>query len=325
MPPYALAIHGGAGVISRHKMTPEREAESRAELRRALDAGEAILQAGGTALDAVTAAVVVLEDCPLFNAGRGAVFDRDGQHGFDASIMDGKNQQCGAVAAARSIKNPILTARKIMEETPHILLVGELADRFAAEQGLTIAPASYFFTSHRREQLRRAQESNRVVLDHGSDGATGTVGAVALDTHGNLASANSTGGMTNKLPGRAGDSALIGSGTWAQNTTCAVCTTGTGEAFIRTNAAARVAAMMEFTAATLAEATHRVVFQDLPPVQGSGGLIAVNRQGDISLPFNSGGMYRGYVKNDEEAKVAIWTEEGFEDYSLRQSWSLTTR
>lgn len=313
MPPYTLAIHGGAGVISRNKMTPEREAESRAELSRALVIGEAILKVGGSALDAATATTVYLEDCPLFNAGRGAVFDREGNHGFDASIMDGGSRQCGAIAAAQAIKNPILAARKIMEETPHILLAGDLADRFAEEHGLELAPPSYFFTTHRREQLKRAQETNSVVLDHGSnDGATGTVGAVALDIHGNLASANSTGGMTNKLPGRAGDSAMIGAGTWAHNDTCAVCTTGTGEAFIRTNAAARVAAMIEFSASSLADAAHWVIFADLPLVEGSGGLIAIDRWGEVSMPFNSGGMYRGYVKSGEEAKIAIWAEEGFD-------------
>ncbi len=306
--PYALAIHGGAGVISRSKMTPEREAASLDALHEALRAGEMVLRAGGSAIDAAQAAVVCLEDCPLFNAGRGAVFDAAGNHGFDASIMDGENRQCGAVAAATAIKNPIMAARAVMDHTPHILLAGPAADEFAHQQGLALESPRYFFTTHRHEQLQHAQATNQVVLDHGSDGKMGTVGAVALDVRGNIAAANSTGGMTNKLPGRTGDSALIGSGTWAHNQTCAVCTTGTGEAFIRTNAANRVASLIEFSASTLEEATHWVVFADLPQVDGSGGLIALNRWGDIAMPFNSGGMYRGMVREGEAPQVAIWDD-----------------
>ena len=311
MPPYALAIHGGAGVISRSKMTPEREAASLNALREALEAGEAVLRDGGTAIDASQAAVIVLEDNPLFNAGKGAVFDAAGGHSFDASIMDGATRQCGAIAAATGIKNPILAARAVMDNTNHIVLAGKEAENFAEEQGIELAPPSYFFTTHRAEQLKRAQEQNAVVLDHGSDdsGQMGTVGAVAVDVHGNVASANSTGGMTNKLPGRVGDTAFIGAGTWAQNETCAVCTTGIGEAFIRVNAANRVSSLIEFSASTLDQATHWVIFADLPLVQGSGGLIAINRWGDIAMPFNSGGMYRGCVKQGEEPKVAIWDDE----------------
>ena len=307
--PYALAIHGGAGVIARSHMTADREAASLDALREALAAGEMILKAGGSALDAAQAAVVSLENCPLFNAGRGSVFDASGNHSFDASIMDGETRKCGAVASATAIKNPIIAARAVMDNTPHIVLAGSHADDFARTQGLDLEPPSYFFTTHRHEQLLRARERDEVVLDHGSSSKMGTVGAVALDKQGNIAAANSTGGMTNKLPGRVGDSAIIGAGTWAHNQTCAVCTTGIGEAFIKTHAASRVASLIEFSASTLDEACHWVIFADLPQVDGSGGLIALNRWGDIAMPFNSGGMYRGKVKEGEAPLVAIWDDE----------------
>ena len=311
-----LAIHGGAGAIARAQLTVEIKAQYEDALRAILAGGARVLTDGGQAVDAVTEAVRLLEECPLFNAGHGAVFTRDGNHELDASIMDGRDRSCGAVASLRTVRNPIMAARAVMLHSPHVFLVGDGAEAFARQQNLECVDPSFFSTAARREQLEQAQRSgaDTIVLDH--DGATadapleegtklGTVGAVALARHGNLAAATSTGGMTNKWPGRVGDSPVIGAGCYANNTTCAVSTTGKGEAFIRAVAAYDVSALMEYAGLSLEQAARRVVYEKLPALGGAGGLIAVDAQGNVLMPFNTGGMYRGSLAIGEEAFVAI--------------------
>lgn len=318
-----IAIHGGAGAITRSQITPTMQQEYEEALRDILAGGERVLADGGSALDAVTEAVRLLEECPLFNAGHGAVFTRNAEHELDASIMDGSNLSCGAVANVRTVRNPVRAARAVIENSPHVFFAGAGADEFAREQGLEIVDTSFFSTAARREQLTKAQETgaDTIVLDHdGSAQAAsalppldeskkmGTVGAVALDAHGNLAAATSTGGMTNKWPGRVGDSPLIGAGCYANNATCAVSTTGKGEAFVQAVAAYDISAMMEYAGLNLQQAAHKVVYEKLPPLDGAGGLIAVDRQGNVTMPFNTEGMYRGSVVVGEEAKVAIYRD-----------------
>lgn len=289
----ALAIHGGAGTILRSQMTPDLEAEYRSGLESALRAGWEILEKGGSSLDAVEAAVVSLEDFPLFNAGRGSVFTHDGRQEMDASIMDGRNLKAGAVAAVRNIKNPIKLARLVMERTEHILLSGDGAADLAASAGVETAPDEYFFTEHRWLQYQEALAAGRVQLDHSKP--IGTVGAVACDANGNLAAATSTGGMTNKKFGRIGDTPLIGAGTYADDT-CAVSCTGHGEYFILGVSAFDVAAQMRYKGLSLADAARETIERQTE-IGGEGGLIAVDANGNITLPFNSEGMYRGYVNN----------------------------
>lgn len=311
-----LAIHGGAGAIARAQLTPEVKAQYEDALRAVLAGGARVLADGGLAVDAVTEAVRLLEECPLFNAGHGAVFTRDGNHELDASIMDGRDRACGAVANLRTVRNPILAARAVMLHSPHVFFVGDGAEAFARQQNLECVDPSFFSTAMRREQLEQAQRSGAetIVLDH--DGVTadapleegtklGTVGAVALDRHGNLAAATSTGGMTNKWPGRVGDSPVIGAGCYANNTTCAVSTTGKGEAFIRAVAAHDVSALMEYAGLTLEQAVQRVVYDKLPALGGAGGLIALDAHGNVLMPFNTEGMYRGSLAIGEAAFVAI--------------------
>ncbi|MGB3275719.1 MAG: isoaspartyl peptidase/L-asparaginase [Castellaniella sp.] len=316
-----LAIHGGAGAITRAQITPEIQRDYEEALRAVLAGGERVLAGGGSALDAVTEAVLLLEECPLFNAGHGSVFTRTAEHELDASIMDGRTLGCGAVANIKVIRNPVLAARAVMERSPHVFLVGEGAEAFACDAGLERVEPSFFSTPARRDQLRLAQESGveTIVLDH--DGhrdvmtarapldesrKMGTVGAVALDGCGNLAAATSTGGLTNKWPGRVGDSPVIGSGCYARNATCAVSTTGKGEAFIRAQAAHDVSAMMEYAGMSLSQAADRMVFHKLPPLDGAGGLIAVDRSGNVVMPFNTEGMYRGSVVVGRPAFVGIY-------------------
>ena len=333
-----IAIHGGAGAIARDAMSSEKEREYLDALERIVAAGQAVLAEGGSALDAVTTAVRMLEDCPLFNAGHGAVFTSAGTHELDASIMDGATLRTGAIANVNCVRNPVLAARKVMEASKHVFFVGEGAADFAREQGLEIVDPSYFSTEARREQLLRVQRENpdAAVLDHDgqsmvargqpavkegpraapagarpadpldADKKFGTVGAVALDAHGNLAAATSTGGITNKQVGRVGDAPLIGAGTYANNRTCAVSTTGTGEMYIRMVAAYDVSALMEYTGATLEAAAARVMHEKLPSIEGKGGLIAVDAQGNVTLPFNTEGMYRGYGRVGEAPVVAIY-------------------
>ncbi len=313
----AIAIHGGAGAITRAAMSAEKEQAYRQALYDIVTHGQSMLAQGASALDTVTEAVRRLEECPLFNAGKGAVFTRQGTHELDACIMDGRTLQAGAVAGSR-IRNPVLAARALLENSPHVLLAGEGAEAFALAQGLEQVEPDFFSTPERWEQLQRALGSDTALLDH--DGAAqggdpldpdrkfGTVGAVALDNDGNLAAATSTGGMTNKQVGRIGDSPLPGAGCYASNDSVAVSCTGTGEVFIRTLAAYDVAAQMRYGGRTLQQASVNVIHDSVLELGGSGGLIAVDREGNVALPFNSEGMYRAYARTDEAAEVAIYRE-----------------
>ena len=313
-----IAIHGGAGTLSRAHISAEQERAYHAALQQVLLAGQAVLAQGGTAMEAVCEAVRLLEDCPLFNAGHGAVFTAQATHELDAAVMDGATLAAGAVAGVSRIRNPVQAARAVMQNGQHVLMVAEGAERMAQEAGLATVEPSYFSTPARHAQLVAAQARQAgVVLDH--DGAAalagraidegrkmGTVGAVALDAHGHLAAATSTGGMTNKLPGRLGDSPLIGCGTYADDRTAAVSCTGHGESFIRVAAAHDVCARMAYGGASLEAATHAVVHEALPAVQGTGGLIAVDRQGNVCLPFNTEGMYRGLARVGQAPESFIY-------------------
>ncbi|MCX8957327.1 isoaspartyl peptidase/L-asparaginase [Erwinia psidii] len=314
-----IAIHGGAGAIARASMSAEQEQLYIQALSAIVASGQAMLSAGATALDAVTEAVRLLEECPLFNAGKGAVFTHNGTHELDASVMDGRTLQAGAVAGVRRIRNPVLAARAVLEKSQHVMFIGEGAEAFAFAQGLEQVEEDFFSTPFRREQLQRALSDNRLMLDHDGashgDGAPldadrkfGTVGAVALDLHGNLAAATSTGGMTNKQVGRVGDSPLIGAGCYANNANVAVSCTGTGEVFMRTLAAYDIAALMEYAGLSLQQASERVVMDKIVALSGSGGVIAVDRDGNVALPFNSEGMYRGYGYVGETPNVCVYRE-----------------
>ena len=302
--PYALAIHGGAGTAPRSLMSPERERRYRAGLEAALDAGFALLERGGSALDAVTAAVRMMEDDPCFNAGHGAALTRDGAAELDAAIMEGRQMRAGAVASVRHVKNPIELARRVMEKSRHVLLVGAGAEEFALEEGIALVPNHYFRTAERLEQLESEQRGRRV-----SDlvpASAGTVGAVARDAEGNLAAATSTGGLTNKRPGRVGDSPIIGAGTYAKNGVCAVSATGHGEYFIRAVAAHHVCAAVEYRAMTLEQATRELLHEILPALGGDGGLIAVGAGGRIVMDFSTEGMFRGARDSTGHREVAIY-------------------
>ncbi len=300
----ALAIHGGAGTILRSAMTPELELEYRSGLENALRVAWAILEKGGSSLDALEATVATLEDFPLFNAGRGSVFTHEGKIEMDAAIMDGKNLKAGAVAFVRNVKNPIKLARLVMERTEHVLLAGEGADQFAEQIGVPSEPDEYFFTEHRWLQLQEAIAEGRVQLDHAAAKPVGTVGAVACDAKGNLAAATSTGGMTNKTFGRVGDTAIIGSGTYADEI-CAVSCTGHGEFFMLGVTAYDLAARMKYKGLGLADAARETI-EHLTKIGGEGGLIAVDAHGNVVLPFNSEGMYRGFVTGDRQFRVHIY-------------------
>ncbi|GGF06753.1 isoaspartyl peptidase/L-asparaginase family protein [Hymenobacter cavernae] len=314
--PLALAVHGGAGTISRDQMTPELERKYRDALQQIIETGYDVLRNGGLALDAVEAAVRALEDSPMFNAGRGSVFTHDGRHEMDAALMDGRDRSAGAVAGVRNIQNPISLCRLIMERSDHVLLAWPGAEEFAREHNVPTQPDEYFFTQHRYDQLQGALKSGKVQLDHSHDGSPkenpkskiGTVGAVARDRHGNLAAATSTGGMTNKRYSRIGDSPVIGSGTFADNRTCAISCTGTGEFFMRAVAAYDVACLIEYRGLSLAEACNIVVHDKLAPVGGDGGLIAVDAAGNLALPFNSEGMYRGTLTSETPLYIGIFKE-----------------
>lgn len=323
----ALAIHGGAGTILRSEMTAELEKEYRNGLENALRAGWAILSKNGSALDAVEAAVIELENFPLFNAGRGAVFTHEGKNELDASIMDGAKLKAGAVAFVKNVKNPIKLARLVMEKTEHILLGGAGANEFAKQMNVELAPDEYFFTEHRYLQLQKAIELGRVQLDHTVETENrerklenreinpksktqnpkplGTVGAVACDFAGNLAAATSTGGMTNKKFGRIGDTPIVGAGTYAENATCAVSCTGHGEFFMLGATAFDVSARMKYKNLSLEQAANEAINYQTE-IGGEGGLIAVDNLGNVSLPFNSEGMYRGFVKADGQLIVEIY-------------------
>ncbi len=315
-----IAIHGGAGTMSRERAAAGQEASYQDALRAVLLPPQQLLADGGSALDAVTLAVELLEDCPLFNAGHGAVFTHDGTHELDAAVMDGATLRAGAIACVSRVRRPVRAARAVMEHSEHVLFAGAGAEEFARRHGLELVDPSYFSTEARREQLQRALAADHAVLDH--DGAAlafrtppapleergklGTVGAVALDAHGNLAAATSTGGMTNKQPGRVGDSPLIGAGTYADNATAAISCTGTGEMFIRLAAAHDICARMRYARLSLAQASEQVVMEALPAISGRGGLVAVDRHGNVSMPFNTEGMYRGVARVGEAPSTAIF-------------------
>ncbi|MGF6293860.1 isoaspartyl peptidase/L-asparaginase family protein [Paraburkholderia youngii] len=322
-----IAIHGGAGTILRTSMSASAEAEYHAALNAVLSAGQRVLADGGSALDAVSEAVRLLEDCALFNAGHGAVYTAAGTHELDAAIMDGRTLDAGAICCVKRVRNPILAARRVLERSDHVLFTGEGAEAFAAAQGLEFVDNSYFGTDARYRQWQLAREQQRPMLDH--DAATlasaasgngdpmphepidpnrkfGTVGAVALDRHGHLAAATSTGGVTNKQVGRVGDTPLIGAGCYADDATCAVSTTGSGEMFMRMVAAYDVAAQMAYRQVSLEQAAHDVVMNRLPKIDGRGGLVAVDVHGNVTLPFNTEGMYRGFARLGEAPVTAIY-------------------
>ncbi|MBG9377886.1 isoaspartyl peptidase/L-asparaginase [Panacibacter sp. DH6] len=318
---YVLVIHGGAGTILKSQMTKEKEQQYTKGLNDALEAGKKILANGGTAMDAVVAAIKVLEDNPLFNAGKGAVFTNEGKNEMDAAIMDGSNLKAGSVAGVTTIKNPITAARAVMDKSEHVMMVGKGAEKFAQQQGCTIVDPSYFFTEERWRSLQqiRAEDSSKMLLDHDSakallkqpgnkDYKYGTVGCVALDMNGNLAAGTSTGGMTNKKFGRVGDAPVIGAGTYANNATCAISCTGWGEFYIRLVMAKTISDRMEFGYQALADATNEMVMKQLGALGGDGGLIAVDKDGNIAMPFNTEGMYRAYITGNGKTEVKIFKD-----------------
>ena len=318
-PRYVLAIHGGAGTITRDAMTPQLEAAYHDALREALEAGHQVLSAGGSSLDAVVETIQVMEASPLFNAGVGAVFTSEGTVEHDASIMDGRTRDAGAVSGLKHIESPIALARSVMEQSPHVMLSGAGAERFAEEQGFEKVPNERFHTDRRRRQLERAQEAERGAGPTGDAALTpddreadahrfGTVGAVALDQDGNLAAGTSTGGMTNKRFGRVGDSPIIGAGTYADNETAAISSTGHGEFFIRGVVAYDIAAMMRYAGLDLTSAANAVVMGRLGKLGGTGGVIALDRHGNVAAPFNTAGMYRGWIDADGNVEIYIYRD-----------------
>ncbi|WP_232326072.1 isoaspartyl peptidase/L-asparaginase family protein [Spirosoma montaniterrae] len=336
--PITLVIHGGAGTITRKNMTPEKEQAYRAVLNQALQTGYAVLKRGGTSLDAVEATVRVMEDSPLFNAGKGAVFTHEGRNELDASVMDGKTLKAGAIAGVTTIKNPISTARRVMDKSEHVMMIGPGAEAFAKAQGMELVDPKYFYTETRWQGLQKALQEEKVQLDHTEAPAKpanapkarnaespktgailnetiftegnkfGTVGCVALDQYGNLAAGTSTGGMTNKRYGRVGDAPIIGAGTYANNATCAISATGHGEYFIRAVVGFDVSALMAYKGLSVNDAANEVVMKKLVEMGGEGGLIALDRRGNIAMPFNSEGMYRGYIKADGTSEVLIYKD-----------------
>ena len=306
-----LAIHGGAGTLRRAQMSAAQERRYRDALQAVLSGAGELLAAGASALDVVTEAVRLLEECELFNAGKGAVYTAAGTHELDASLMDGRDLRAGAVAGLTRTRNPVLAARAVLQRGEHLMFCGSAADAYAAAQGLEQVDNTWFGTPARLAQLRAAQAAQAgALLDHdGAAGRFGTVGAVALDADGHLAAATSTGGMTNKKPGRVGDSPLIGAGCYANDATVAVSCTGTGEAFIRCLAAYEISALIAYRGLDLQAAAETVIRERLPAVQGEGGLIAVSASGELSLPFNTEGMYRGWLRLGEPAQVAIYADE----------------
>lgn len=336
-----LAIHGGAGTITRANMTPEREKAYREGLELALQKGYDVLKKGGTSVQAVEAAIHVMEDSPLLNAGKGAVFTHEGKNELDAAVMEGKTLKAGSVAGVTTIKNPISAAIAVMDQSVHVMMAGKGAEQFAKEKGLEIVDPSYFYTEARYKALQRAKEQEKTELDHNGDGGKGgrderekkevkkgpktgfraeedliftegkkfgTVGCVALDQYGNLAAGTSTGGMTNKRYGRIGDAPIIGAGTYANNATCAVSATGHGEYFIRSVVAHDISALMEYKGMSLTDAANEVVMKKLVERGGEGGVIAVDRNGNVAMPFNSEGMYRGYIKADGKHEILIYKD-----------------
>jgi beta-aspartyl-peptidase (threonine type) len=302
---FGIVIHGGAGTLPRAEMSGDSERKYRAGLTEAIDAGYAVMQDGGTSLDAVTRAVMLLEDNPLFNAGRGSVFTLDGRNEMDASIMEGRALKAGAVCGLTRIRNPVELARAVMERSEHVMLAGAGAEEFAASQGISFVPQSYFHTPERWQQLERIRAGEFGLSGH-TISHVGTVGAVALDTHGHLAAATSTGGMTGKRFQRVGDSPIIGAGTYADDRSCAVSATGHGEVFIRAAVAHDVCARMRFGGRSVGEAARQVIFGELATLGGEGGVIAIDAHGEIAMEFNSEGMFRASKKAGEETQIAIY-------------------
>ncbi|MCB1025899.1 MAG: isoaspartyl peptidase/L-asparaginase [Acidobacteria bacterium] len=318
-PRLGFVIHGGAGVIRRGDLTPETEREYRAKLEEAVLAGYKALQDGKTSLDAIEIAIHIMEDSPLFNAGKGAVFTADGKNELDAAIMDGKTQNAGAVAGLHHVKNPITLARAVMEKSPHVMMIGEGAEKFAEEMNVELVPENYFFTQRRWDALQKIIENEKAKSnDKGSsqldprlepENKFGTVGAVALDKNGNVAAGTSTGGMSYKKYGRVGDVPVIGAGTYANNATCAVSATGWGEFFIRLSVARDIAALMEYKGMEVQEATDEVIHNKLQNLGGDGGVIAIDKAGNIGISFNSEGMYRAYINEEGKPVVEIYGKE----------------
>ncbi|MET0243490.1 MAG: isoaspartyl peptidase/L-asparaginase [Flavitalea sp.] len=314
MSKYTLVIHGGAGTIVKEDMTPELEKAYYDGLKEALDAGYAVLEEGGSAVNAIKAAVVLLEDNMLFNAGRGSVFTKKGVQEMDAAIMDGKTLDAGAIAGIRNVRNPIELATEVMRNSNHVFLSGKGANDFAIKQGVKLEPDEYFFSQFRYDQWKSIRDSDNYSLDHThqqleelmKDKKFGTVGAVACDKDGNIAAATSTGGMTNKKYGRIGDSPVIGAGTYANNTTCAISCTGHGEMFIRSVAAYDVSALMQYKGSSLEDAMQEVVNTKLVKIRGEGGMIGVDNQGNASMVFNSAGMYRAMRSSDDTMEIALY-------------------
>ncbi|RNI30493.1 isoaspartyl peptidase/L-asparaginase family protein [Rufibacter latericius] len=307
---FALALHGGAGTITRESLTPEMDREYRQALQQALKTGYDLLRQGGSALAAVEATVVSLEDCPLFNAGRGSVFNKRGRHEMDAALMCGKTLSAGAVTGVRNVRNPILLASQVLHHSDHVFLSQPGAEEFARNHGIAFEPDEYFFTLQRYEQWQALRDSDVYMLDHSEtqEKKFGTVGAVAVDLQGNLAAATSTGGMTNKNFNRIGDTPIIGAGTYANNRTCAVSCTGHGEYFMRNVVAYDISCMMEYKGLSLVQAADLVVHDKLKKQGGEGGLIAVDARGQVTLPFNSEGMYRASWVQGQDPLVAIYQE-----------------
>ena len=304
----SIAIHGGAGTILKELMTPEKEQGYRSSLQNSLDAGYRLLEEGCTAIEAVEMAVASLEDSPLFNAGKGSVFTSEGTHEMDASIMDGSSLEAGAVSSISGVKNPIQLSRMVMEQSDHVFLTGKGAEEFAKQMKCEFRDEKYFYDEFRHKQWLEIKDSDKFQLDHSGkkEQKFGTVGAVALDEYGNIAAATSTGGMTNKKYGRVGDSPMIGAGTYANNKTCAVSCTGSGEFFIRAVVAYDISCLMEYKGLTLADACQEVVQNRLKKINGDGGLIAIDAKGNITMEFNTEGMYRGRKNAHGINEVSIY-------------------
>ncbi len=304
-PRFVLLIHGGAGTILRENMTADMEKQYLDKLNEALQSGAEILRNNGSSLDAVAHVITIMEDSPLFNAGKGAVFTAEGVNEMDASIMEGANLNAGAVTGIRHIKNPILAAKAVMEKSPHVMLFGQGAEEFAIRQQLTMVDSSYFFTDSRWKSFQRAKEK----ADQNTDDKFGTVGAVALDLEGNLAAGTSTGGMTYKLKGRVGDSPIIGAGTYADNSSCAVSATGHGEYFMRNVVGHEIASLVKYAGVGVKEAANFVISKKLKDMGGDGGVIALEANGNFTMTFNTRGMYRGYITSDGKTGVLIYDDE----------------
>jgi len=317
---FSIVIHGGAGGMKRANFSESQENAYKEKMETSLNAGYEILQKGGSSIDAIQAAIIILEDSPLFNAGKGAVFNSEGQQEMDASIMNGKTLNTGAVAGINHVKNPILAANIVLDSSKHVLLSGKGAEILVKKYGAEMVPSSYFFTKKRFKQLEKLLGKDKTTLDHSAllqdrtlldDHKYGTVGAVAIDKNGNIAAGTSTGGMTNKKYGRIGDSPIIGAGTYANNATCGISSTGTGEYFIRTVAAHEVSSIIKYTNASPKEALHRVIFNQIEPLGGKGGMILIDKNGDVFWDFNTSGMFRGYKKSNGESIIELFEKTEF--------------